>query len=125
MRTFQYLEILLYIFPILEMIIIDRFFRPYLYFGNGLHLSVANVVLPVLLVGIHIFSTFSLGYSLLPHFLLLLCVAGLVQTFYFHKTRRPYHGKHFVDFFFKLAFLLGLFVFYLLVGARLFLLIRG
>ena len=65
MQNFHYFEILLYVFPILEIILINQFFRPYLRYKQIIQLTVADVVLPFLFVGIHLLSVYSLTYSLL------------------------------------------------------------
>lgn len=125
MLSFHYLEILLYVFPILEIILINKYFRPYLRYKDKIRLSVADVVLPFLLVGIHSLSVYSLSYSLLPHFLLAVCIVGLLQTLYFDANRKPYLLKKFLRGFVRIAFLMGLLFYYLLVFFRMYLLLRG
>lgn len=56
MQNFHYFEILLYVFPVLEIILINQFFRPYFRYKQIIRLSIADVVLPFLLVGIHLLS---------------------------------------------------------------------
>ena len=125
MQKFHYLEILFYVFPVLEMILINKFFRPYLRYKQIIQLTVADVVLPFLLVGIHILSVYSLNYSLLPHFLLAACVAGLLQTLYFDRRKKGHQPKRFYRYFIKILFLMALIFYYLLVLLRIYFLVRG
>lgn len=125
MLSFHYLEILLYVFPIFETVVINTFFRPYLRYKDKIRLSVADVVLPFLLVGIHLLSVYSLSYSLLPHFLAAVCIVGLFQTLYYDANRKPYLFKKFLRSYIKITFLMSLLFYYLLVLFRLYLLLRG
>lgn len=125
MQNFHYFEILLYVFPVLEIILINQFFRPYLRCKQIIRLSIADVVLPFLLVGIHLLSVYSLTYSLLPHFLLAACIVGLVQTLYFDKRKKNHEPKRFYRYFIKILFLMALLFYYSLVLLRVYFLIRG
>jgi len=125
MQNFHYFEILLYVFPVLEIILINQFFRPYLRYKQIIRLSIADVVLPFLLVGIHLLSVYSLPYALLPHFLLAACIVGLVQTLYFDKRKKNHEPKRFYRYFIKILFLMALLVYYSLVLLRVYFLIRG
>lgn len=125
MQNFHYFEILLYVFPVLEIILINQFFRPYLRYKQIIRLSITDVVLPFLLVGIHLLSVYSLTYSLLPHFLLAACIVGLVQTLYFDKRKKNHEPKRFYRYFIKILFLMALLFYYSLVLLRVYFLIRG
>ena len=69
MQNFHYFEILLYVFPVLEIILINQFFRPYLRYKQIIRLSIADVVLPFLLVEIHLLSDYNMTYSLIHNFI--------------------------------------------------------
>ena len=125
MQNFHYFEILLYIFPILEIILINAFFRPYLRYKQVIRLTVADVVLPFLIVGIHLLSVYSLTYSLLPYFLLVSCIVGLLQTFYFDKVKKIHQPKLVYRYFIKIWFLMALLFYYMLVLLRIYFLVRG
>ena len=125
MQNFHYFEILLYVFPILEIILINKFFRSYLRYKQIIRLTVADVVMPFLLVGIHLLSVYSLTFSLLPHFLLAACLVGLLQTLYFDKRRKIQRPKRFYRYFMKILFLMALLFYYMLVLLRIYFLIRG
>lgn len=125
MQNFHYFEILLYVFPILEIILINKFFRSYLRYKQIIRLTVADVVMPFLLVGIHLLSVYSLTFSLLPHFLLAACLVGLLQTLYFDKRRKIQRPKRFYRHFIKILFLMALLFYYMLVLLRIYFLIRG
>ena len=125
MQNFHYFEILLYVFPILETILINKFFRSYLRYKQIIRLTVADVVMPFLLVGIHLLSVYSLTFSLLPHFLLAACLVGLLQTLYFDKRRKIQRPKRFYRHFIKILFLMALLFYYMLVLLRIYFLIRG
>lgn len=121
----DFLEIFLYVFPILEIILIHYFFRPYLRYGDKIKLSVTDVTLPFLMIGMHIISVRLLTYSLLPYFIFVSSIIGLLVTFVFDRseTRRSI-GKVF-SIFLKIIFLLAFVVYYVLVGVRVYYLIRG
>ncbi len=125
MQNFHYFELLLYVFPILEIILINKFFRPYLRYKQIIQVTVADVVLPFLFVGIHLLSVYSLTYSLLPHFLLAACVVGLLQTLYFDKRKKIHQPKRFYRYFIKILFLMALLSYYMLVLLRIYFLVRG
>nr|WP_319219154.1 DUF3397 family protein [uncultured Trichococcus sp.] len=125
MQNFHYSEILLYVFPILEIILINKFFRPYLRYKQMIQLTVADVVLPFLLVGIHLLSVYSLTYSLLPHFLLAACFIGMLQTLYFDLRKKNHRPKQFYRYFIKILFLMALLFYYMLVFLRIYFLVRG
>lgn len=125
MQAFHYMEIGLYIFPILEIILINRFFRSYLTYKNKIHFSVAQVVLPLLLVGIHLLGKYIFNLSILPYFLFAVFLLGLIQTAYFDFKKKKYSFKIFVDFYTKIMFLLGIVLYYFLVIYRIYTLLRG
>lgn len=125
MQNFRLFEILLYAFPILEIILINAFFRPYLKYKQLIRLTVADVVLPFLIVGIHLLSVYSLTYSLLPYFLLTACIIGLLLTFYFDKRKKIHQPRLLFRQFVKILFLLALLFYYLLVLLRIYFLVRG
>ena len=83
MNNFDILEIFLYVFPILQIILVHLFFRSYLMYRNKFKFSVTDTVLPILLVGIHILSGRWLAFSLLPHYLFGIFLIGLGVTLYF------------------------------------------
>ena len=125
MVSFDLLELFLYIFPILEIIFIQLFFRPYLQYRNKFKLSVTDVVLPILLVGIHILSVRLLTYSLLPHFLFASFIIGLLLTIVFEHGQKRRRTGMVLSFFLKIVFLLGFVTYYVLAIARIVQFTRG
>lgn len=112
------LELFIYMIPILEIILIHLFFKPFIQYQPYFKLSVTDVVVPILLVGIHILSVRILTYSLLPVFLFVSFLIGLGILFYFDiKKRKVSEGKIF-SFFLKVSFLTGFLLYYGLVFIR-------
>ncbi len=119
------LEIFLYVFPILEIILIHYFFRPYLRYGDKIKLSITDVTLPFLMIGMHIISVRLLTYSLLPHFIFVSSVVGLLVTFIFERAKNSWTIGKVFSFFTKIIFLIGFVAYYVLVGIRVYYLLRG
>lgn len=119
------LEIFLYVFPILEIILIHYFFRPYLRYGDKIKLSITDVTLPFLMIGMHIISVRLLTYSLLPHFIFVSSVVGLLVTFIFERAKNSWTIGKVFSFFMKITFLIGFVAYYVLVGIRVYYLLRG
>lgn len=125
MAGFDLLELFLYVFPILQMIFIHFFFRPYLQYGRRIKLSITDTTVPILMIGIHILSVRLLTYSLLPHFLFVVFIIGLISTVLFEHAKKERTAGKVFSFVLKLTFLLGFFVYYGLVGCRIFQVLRG
>ena len=119
------LVIFLYVFPILEIILIHYFFRPYLRYGDKIKLSITDVTLPFLMIGMHIISVRLLTYSLLPHFIFVSSVVGLLVTFIFERAKNSWTIGKVFSFFTKIIFLIGFVAYYVLVGIRVYYLLRG
>lgn len=118
MAKLDYLEIFLYIFPIFEIIVIHLFFRSYLQYKNDVKLSITDVIIPMLIVGIHILSVRLLTYSLLPHFILGACMLGFLLTAFSHWKNRFYSARKIFSLFLKFSFVGGFFFYYTLVVFR-------
>lgn len=125
MNNFDILEIFLYVFPILQIIIVHLFFRSYLMYRNKFKFSVTDTVLPILLVGIHILSGRWLAFSLLPHYLFGIFLIGLGITLYFEKSPKQFMAGKVFSFIMKMGFVLGFALYYVIVIARILQLIRG
>ena len=125
MNNFDILEIFLYVFPILQIIIVHLFFRSYLMYRNKFKFSVTDTVLPILLVGIHILSGRWLGFSLLPHYLFGIFLIGLGITLYFEKSPKQFMAGKVFSIIVKMGFVIGFALYYVIVIARILQLIRG
>lgn len=125
MNNFDILEIFLYVFPILQIIIVHLFFRSYLMYRNKFKFSVTDTVLPILLVGIHILSGRWLAFSLLPHYLFGIFLIGLGITLYFEKSPKQFMAGKVFSIIMKMGFVLGFALYYVIVIARILQLIRG
>lgn len=112
------LELFLYLIPVLEIILIHLFFKPFIQYQPYFKLSVTDVVLPTLLVGIHILSVRLLTYSLLPVFLFTSFLIGLGVLFYFDIRKKRISERKIFSFFLKVSFLIGFLLYYGLVFAR-------
>lgn len=112
------LELFLYMIPVLEIILIHLFFKPFIQYQPHFKLSITDVVVPILLVGIHILSVRVLTYSLLPVFLFVIFLVGLGTLFYFDiKKKNISEGKIF-SLFLKVSFITGFLLYYGLVFVR-------
>ncbi|WP_373739717.1 DUF3397 family protein [Jeotgalibaca porci] len=125
MNNFDILEIFLYVFPILQIIIVHLFFRSYLMYRNKFKFSVTDTVLPILLVGIHILSGRWLAFSLLPHYLFGIFLIGLGITLYFEKSPKQFMAGKVFSIIMKMGFVIGFALYYVIVSARILQLIRG
>ena len=125
MNNFDILEIFLYVFPILQIIIVHLFFRSYLMYRNKFKFSVTDTVLPILLVGIHILSGRWLAFSLLPHYLFGIFLIGLGITLYFEKSPKQFMAGKVFSIIMKKGFVIGFALYYVIVIARILQLIRG
>ena len=125
MYNFDILEIFLYVFPILQIIIVHLFFRSYLMYRNKFKFSVTDTVLPILLVGIHILSGRWLAFSLLPHYLFGIFLIGLGITLYFEKSPKQFMAGKVFSIIMKMGFVIGFALYYVIVIARILQLIRG
>lgn len=125
MNNFDILEIFLYVFPILQIIIVHLFFRSYLMYRNKFKFSVTDTVLPILLVGIHILSGRWLAFSLLPHYLFGIFLIGLGITLYFEKSPKQFMAGKVFSIIMKMGFIIGFALYYVIVIARILQLIRG
>ncbi len=125
MDNFDILEIFLYVFPILQIIIVHLFFRSYLMYRNKFKFSVTDTVLPILLVGIHILSGRWLAFSLLPHYLFGIFLIGLGITLYFEKSPKQFMAGKVFSIIMKMGFVIGFALYYVIVIARILQLIRG
>ncbi|MGO4961078.1 DUF3397 family protein [Jeotgalibaca porci] len=125
MNNFDILEIFLYVFPILQIIIVHLFFRSYLIYRNKFKFSVTDTVLPILLVGIHILSGRWLAFSLLPHYLFGIFLIGLGITLYFEKSPKQFMAGKVFSIIMKMGFVIGFALYYVIVIARILQLIRG
>ncbi len=125
MNNFDILEIFLYVFPILQIIIVHLFFRSYLMYRNKFKFSVTDTVLPILLVGIHILSGRWLVFSLLPHYLFGIFLIGLGITLYFEKSPKQFMAGKVFSIIMKMGFVIGFALYYVIVIARILQLIRG
>lgn len=116
--TIDSLEWFLYIIPILEIILIHLFFKPFIKYQPYFKFSVTDIVMPILLVGIHVLSVRLLTYSLLPIFLFFNFLLGFSLLFYFDiKKKKISNGKIF-SLFLKVSFLAGFLLHYGLVFIR-------
>ena len=125
MDNFDILEIFLYVFPILQIILVHLFFRSYLTYRNKFKFSVTDTVLPILLVGIHILSGRWLAFSLLPHYLFGIFLIGLGITLYFEKSPKQFMAGKVFSIIMKMGFVIGFALYYVIVIARILQLIRG
>lgn len=125
MNNFDIIEIFLYVFPILQIIIVHLFFRSYLMYRNKFKFSVTDTVLPILLVGIHILSGRWLAFSLLPHYLFGIFLIGLGITLYFEKSPKQFMAGKVFSIIMKMGFVIGFALYYVIVIARILQLIRG
>ncbi|WP_373780856.1 DUF3397 family protein [Jeotgalibaca porci] len=125
MNNFDILEIFLYVFAILQIIIVHLFFRSYLMYRNKFKFSVTDTVLPILLVGIHILSGRWLAFSLLPHYLFGIFLIGLGITLYFEKSPKQFMAGKVFSIIMKMGFVIGFALYYVIVIARILQLIRG
>ena len=125
MNNFDILEIFLYVFPILQIIIVHLFFRSYLMYRNKFKFSVTDTVLPILLVGIHILSGRWLAFSLLPHYLFGIFLIGLGITLYFEKSPKQFMAGKVFSIIMKMGFVIGFALYYVIVIARILQLIRS
>lgn len=125
MNNFDILEIFLYVFPILQIIMVHLFFRSYLMYRNKFKFSVTDTVLPILLVGIHILSGRWLAFSLLPHYLFGIFLIGLGITLYFEKSPKQFMAGKVFSIIMKMGFVIGFALYYVIVIARILQLIRG
>lgn len=113
------LELFLYVIPILEIILIHLYFKSYLQYKSYIKFSVTDVIIPILLVGIHILSVRLLSYSLLPHYLFVLFLVGLVIVLYYDFRKKKKSSGKIFSLFRKIAFLGGFIFYYTVVFLRL------
>ncbi|MGP6138881.1 MULTISPECIES: DUF3397 family protein [unclassified Jeotgalibaca] len=125
MNNFDLFEIFLYVFPIIQIVLIQLFFRPYLQYKDYFRLSVADTLIPILLVGIHILSVRWLAFSLLPYYLFAIFSLGLVLALYFEKSAYQFSKGKVFSIIMKAAFVVGFVMYYIIVIARLIQLARG
>lgn len=124
LKNIDSFEIFLYVFPIIEIILLTFFFKPYLQYKK-FKLAVSDATLPILLLGIHFLSVRLLTYSLLPHFLLATFFVGLLLTLYFDFSKRNLTTAKLFSIFLKAAFVLGFLTYYGIVVARIFQILHG
>ncbi len=125
MSGFDLLETFLYVIPIAEILLIHFFFKPYLRYKDYFRLSVTDAVLPILLVGMHILSVRLLSFSIVPYFLFIICLSGLLITFYFEKKPNKKPINKIISVVLKLSFLVGFLSYYAIVIARMIQFVRG
>ena len=124
MQTIDLFEVFLYLFPLLEIIIISLFYKPFLHYKT-FKLSVTDVTMPILLLGVHLLSVRLLTYSLLPHYILLVFALGLLVTLYFDFSKKTVKANKVFSVCLKIAFIIGFIMYYAIVIARLVQRIRG
>lgn len=125
MNSFDILEIFLYIFPILQIMLVQLFFRSYLTYRDSFKFSVTDTVVPILLVGIHILSVRWLAFSLLPYYLFSIFLIGLGITLYFEKSTYSFTAGKVFSIIIKMGFIVGFALYYVIVIARIIQLVRG
>lgn len=125
MNNFALLEIFLYVFPIIQIVLVHLFFRPYLKYRGYFKLSVTDTLIPLILVGIHILSVRWLAFSLLPYYLFAIFLIGLVMTLYFERSAYQFSKGKVFSIIIKMAFVIGFVMYYVIVVARLIQLARG
>jgi len=121
LTPFDLLELFLYIFPIMELWLIQRYFRALLGYEGGsirFRFAVVDMAVPFLLVSIHLLSVRLLTFSLLPHFLFLSCLLGLALTMYVDRIKRISSRGRLFSLIVRNVFLLGFLLHYGLVAAR-------
>lgn len=121
MTPFDLLELFLYLFPIVEIGLIQRYFRPLLGYEGGslrFRFAVVDMVVPFLMVSIHLLSVRLLTFSLLPHYLFVSCLLGLGLTLYVDKSERNLSRSRLFSLVLRNMFLIGFLLHYGLVAAR-------
>lgn len=124
MQPIDLFEVFLYLFPLLEIIIISLFYKPFLHYKT-FKLSVTDVTMPILLLGVHLLSVRLLTYSLLPHYILLVFALGLLVTLYFDFSKKTVKANKVFSVWLKIAFIIGFIMYYAIIAARLVQRIRG
>lgn len=128
MTPIDLLELFLYIFPVLELWLVQRYFRTLLaYEGPRLHFrfAVVDIAVPFLIVSTHILSVRLLTFSLLPYYLFLSFLIGLVLTVYADRGPKPLASGKLASLVLRYMFLAGFLLHYGLVAARVWQLLRA
>ncbi|AMB99654.1 hypothetical protein AWM75_06520 [Aerococcus urinaehominis] len=119
MQVFSWSELILYFMPIISLVVVNGFLRPYLKFGDRLNLAVIDVLHPILWVAIHILSLRIAYQSWLPYLFIFVAIYALAYLLYAFYAKRDFIPEQFWRRLSSIGIIAGFIFFYALVIWRL------
>lgn len=113
---FHWVEIILFLVPVIVVYVSDKYFRPYLKYFKGWPLTLAILLLPLWLVLIHEFGWLIFDYNLIPYILFITAFmlgchlydyVRRIDEFFYRNYYRPASQLVFTSF---TSFLTGLII---------------
>ncbi|KAA9300864.1 MULTISPECIES: DUF3397 family protein [Aerococcus] len=123
MEAFTWFEIILYILPILTIILVAKYGKPYLTDGKHINLVVIDVVHPILWLCFHLVSQLVLHWSFLPIVLAIVSVLALAILAIQFRDNLPFTPGRFLRRLSNLSFIIVFLLYYGFVFYRIFALI--
>ena len=74
---FKWSELLFYLLPIVTLLLVGTYGKPYLYFNRHIKFAPIDVVFPILLVCLHFISRALLFYSIIPHLVVIIALLAI------------------------------------------------
>ncbi|MEY8370792.1 DUF3397 family protein [Aerococcaceae bacterium 50-4] len=112
--AFNWSEILFYLLPIVSLLFVGTYGKPYLYFNKRIKFAPIDVVFPILLVCLHFISRDLLFFSIIPHLFVLISLLAIgILVWRFTKNEDVVVGKFYrmlVNISFSITFILYLLV---------------
>lgn len=112
--AFNWSEILFYLLPIVSLLFVGTYGKPYLYFNKRIKFAPIDVVFPILLVCLHFISRDLLFFSIIPHLFVLISLMAIgILVWRFTKNEEIVVGKFYrmlVNISFSITFILYLLV---------------
>lgn len=118
MYPFHWSEIFLYLLPLLAILLVNRYGRPYLTDGKHIKLAVVDVIHPILWLCFHFISTNTFYFSLVPALIFVIALYAIVRLFKQFRRQETVDWPSFWRNLSNIAFIFVFVVYYILVVYR-------
>ena len=106
---------IMYLIPIVTIVLFSRPIRNHL-MKHNIQVKVADLLVPFLLVGIHLFSMQSLNVSYFPYLLLFIFGFGIILSIYIYIQKKEFYIRTFFHIWWRFVFIFSFVLFYILGG---------
>lgn len=106
---------IMYLIPIVTIVLFSRPIRNH-FMKHNIMVKVADLLVPFLLVGIHLFSMQSLDVSYFPYLLLFIFGFGIILSIYIYIQKKEFYLRTFFHIWWRFVFIFSFVLFYILGG---------